>query len=105
MIKKLILICLIGLLCMVGIPNPPWAYAGPILAQTETAPQESPMTQPNNPSKKDTTPSSETNQTPAKKTDSSNGSSTVNQRSQDKPFNPYNMEALKRFDAGDHRAK
>ncbi|MEO0397543.1 MAG: hypothetical protein AAF243_16370 [Cyanobacteria bacterium P01_A01_bin.137] len=59
-------------------------------------------TEQSRPQKQTATPPAE--QTTSKETATDQRSSSVKKRSDDKPFNPYDMKALKQFDAGDHRA-
>ncbi len=109
MVKKLIVICLIGLIGLVSLPSAVGAYGFPsggfLLAQTDAAPQAIPSKQLDSEAQKDTarpsTAAPAVDQQPAKQ--KAEQSSFVKKRSQNKPFNPYNMEALKRFDAGSHR--
>lgn len=104
MVKKLILICLIGLLGLVGFPNASALANEPVwLAQTETTQtvpakpsQQSPQTTEQPPS----TVSPATNQQQEKQ----QNEQLKKDRSQSEPFSPYDMEALRRFDAGDHRS-
>ena len=109
MVKKLILICLIGLLGLVGLPSAVGAYGMPNealwLAQTETTPQTMPAEQPSQkPSQtteqKPSTVSPATNQQQEKPQDEQ----VKKDRSKSEPFSPYDMEALRRFDAWDHRS-
>ena len=109
MVKKLILICLVWLLGIVALSGPVWASSSPSntfwMAQMETpartvpSEQPRPETQP----KTQTDAPSATEQTAPKQTETDQQSPSVKQQSE--PFNPYDMKALKQFDAGDHRAK
>lgn len=104
MVKKLVLICLIGLLGIVGFSGPAWAYSSSSntvwIAQMETPSQTVPSEQPRPKKQTDTSPATE--QTTPKQTTEQQSPSV---KDKSKPFNPYDMKALKRFDAGDHRAK
>ncbi|MDV3347270.1 hypothetical protein D0962_21975 [Leptolyngbyaceae cyanobacterium CCMR0082] len=109
MVKKLVLLCLIGIVGVAVFLGPQWAFASPDatltthwIAQMETSSANVPQEQPSqkNTNQQDTQPAAE--KTPPKQTTTEQQSS---ERSQSKPFNPYDMKALKRFDAGDHRAK
>ena len=64
---------------------------------SQTVPSEQPRP------KKQTEISPATEQTTPKQTADQQQSPPV--REQSKPFNPYDMKALERFDAGDHRAQ
>ena len=112
MIKKLIVICLIGLISIVSLPSTVGAYGWPsggyLLAdQTSASPQTTPVTQPDSAAQKDTARpaapavdrQSTKERTPAER------SSVVKQKSRTEPFSPYDMDALRRFDASDHRSK
>lgn len=110
MVKKRILICLIGLIGVVCLASPAWAHSlsdrALWLAQIEKAPQTVPSEQPGEKSQNNLTIPSAADQTKPKQTTTPNQQSrSVQNRSQDKPFNPYDMKALKQFDAGDHRSK
>lgn len=60
-------------------------------------------TEQSRPKKQTETPAA-AEQTTSKQTATVRRSPSVQKRSNDKPFNPYDMKALKQFDAGDHRA-
>lgn len=108
MVKKLILICLVGLLGIVGLSGPAWAYAAPgttfWIAQMETPHRTVPSEQQPR-SNKQTETAKPDKQPSNQQTTTNQQSPSVKARSQDKPFNPYDMKALKQFDAGDHRTK
>ena len=103
MITKSSLVWLIGLL-VIGFFSPVWAY-GPSstivwLATMENTSEKTATEQPRSEQQIDTTPETE-QKTPKQTVDKQSPSV----QKGTKPFNPYDMEALKRFDAGDHRAK
>ena len=106
MVKKLILICLVGLLGIAVFAGPAWGHATSSttvwIAQMDTSPQTPASEQPR-PKQQTETPNAE--KTAPKQTKTSEQQSTPVQKRSDKPFNPYDMKALKQFDAGDHRAK
>ncbi|ESA36423.1 hypothetical protein N836_00685 [Leptolyngbya sp. Heron Island J] len=109
MVKKLILICLVGLLGIVSFIGPAGANALSSTTvhttvwntQMETPTQTVPSEQPRPKKQPEAAPT--TDQTPPKQTTDQQQSPPV--RKQSKPFNPYDMKALERFDAGDHRAQ
>lgn len=105
MVKKLILICFVGFLGVIAFASPAWGQPSSSttvwIAQMETPAQTVPSEQPRPDKQMKTSPATE--QTTSKQTDQP--SSSVQQRPDLKPFNPYDMKALKQFDAGDHRAK
>ena len=108
MVNKLILICLIGFLGIVGLPSSAGAYGLPSsslwLAQTETVPQTIPAEQPSPESEKDKATPPAADQTQSEPAAPADRSPSATERSPSKPSNPYDMEALRRFDAGDHRS-
>lgn len=105
MVKKIILICLAVLLNVVSLSSPVWALSStPVwIAQMETPTPTVPSEQPKT--------KLQTNKTKPSTEPTIPEQTTVNRRlsaqkqSQTKPFNPYDMKALKQFDAGDHRAQ
>ena len=106
MVKKFILFCLIGLLGVVGFSGPTWADTSSSttvwIAQMETPARTVPTEQPRPEKQTKTPPAAE--QTTSKQTTTEQPSPSVEKRSDTKPFNPYDMKALKQVDAGDHRA-
>ena len=105
MVKKIILICLVGLLGVVGFAGPTGADASSsttvLIAQMETPAPTVPTEQSRPEKQPETPPAAE--QTTSKQT-ATDRQPSVEKRSDAKPFNPYDMKALKQFDAGDHRA-
>ncbi|MGD1858002.1 MAG: hypothetical protein ACFB2W_27515 [Leptolyngbyaceae cyanobacterium] len=105
MVKKFVLICLVGLLGIAVFARPVWgrtASSTPVwIAQMETPDRPAPSEQSpaNKPAK--TSPATKPAPVPQKTTDSPS----VEKTADSKPFNPYDMKALKQFDAGDHRAQ
>lgn len=109
MVKKLILICLIGLIEIVGFASPAWGYpgldAGLWLAQAETVPQTVPAEQPKPKTSKDTLTPSKASPPVNQQQEKTQAERSPKGQSQTQPFSPYDMDALRQFDAGDHRSK
>ncbi|NEQ55263.1 MAG: hypothetical protein F6K11_34940 [Leptolyngbya sp. SIO3F4] len=106
MVKKFLLICLVGLLGIAVFASPAWGYTSSSttvwIAQMDTSSQTTPSEQPSSSPKAETSPVTE--QTTSEQTATDQEASSNQQRANE-PFNPYDMKALKQFDAGDHRAQ
>lgn len=108
--NKLVLLCLMLLIAIVSIPN--FALAEQLPASSSRQPpaesvqdgaqprQSAPQNQPT-----PAFPQSENQQPKASSTRTTVNRAPASQNSKTEPYNPYDMEALKRFDAGSHRAK
>lgn len=111
MIKKLILICLIGLLQIIGFASPAWGSPLPDGAfwLAETAPQTVPAKQARPESSENTNTLNPSTMSPninqQQETKKTQAKQAPKGQAQTQPFSPYDMEALRRFDAGDHRSK
>ncbi|MGB7249862.1 MAG: hypothetical protein WBC73_13070 [Phormidesmis sp.] len=119
MFRKLILICLIGLLGIVSLPGAGLAYSlssdvnWQWLAQAESVSQPVSRSAPSTPGSLDASEviapsaadSSTSTQESSKQTPPSDQLPPIKSLTQTKPFNPYDMKALKQFDAGSHRAE
>ncbi|MEM7062138.1 MAG: hypothetical protein AAF572_03120 [Cyanobacteria bacterium P01_B01_bin.77] len=112
MVKKLILICLIGLIQIFGLASPAWgqSWFDGSLWLAETVPQTTvPTKQPKPESSKNTNTLHPSTTSPSNNQQQKPPKTQVEQlskgQSPTQPFSPYDMEALRQFDAGDHRSK
>ena len=103
MITKSSFICFVGLL-VIGFFSPAWAYVPSNttvwIATMENTSEKIPTEQLRPKQQTETTPAAE----PTNPKQTTDKQSSFSQEGA-KPFNPYDMKALKQFDAGDHRAK